>query len=165
MCAWLQQHGVRVLIAACDTFRSGAVEQLQVHATNLDVPLHQRGYGKDAAAIAYEALQRARREDRQAVLSACVIPYCMVLMRIVDTAGRMQDNEPLMRSLAKLVGLNEPDLVLFVGEALVGNDSVDQLMKFNRAVRNFLCIRVIPHTRSWRSSERTRRRAALTVSF
>lgn len=46
----------------------------------------------------------------------------------------MQDNEPLMKALAKLVGVNNPDLVLFVGEALVGNDSVDQLTKFNRAV-------------------------------
>lgn len=49
----------------------------------------------------------------------------------------MQDNEPLMRALAKLVGLNEPNLVLFVGEALVGNDSVDQLSKFNRALEEF----------------------------
>ncbi|KAJ1479123.1 hypothetical protein T484DRAFT_1815478, partial [Baffinella frigidus] len=46
---------------------------------------------------------------------------------LVDTAGRMQDNEPLMRSLSKLVNLNSPDLVLFVGEALVGNDSIDQV--------------------------------------
>ena len=48
-------------------------------------------------------------------------------MVLVDTAGRMQDNEPLMRALAKLVALNKPDLCLFVGEALVGNDSVDQV--------------------------------------
>jgi signal recognition particle GTPase len=43
-----------------------------------------------------------------------------------------QDNEPLMRSLSKLVNLNNPDLVLFVGEALVGNDSIDQVAKFNK---------------------------------
>jgi len=53
---------------------------------------------------------------------------------LVDTAGRMQDNEPLMRALAKLVRVNSPDLVLFVGEALVGNEAVDQLVKFNRAL-------------------------------
>jgi len=46
--------------------------------------------------------------------------------------GRMQDNEPLMRALSSLIAKNEPDLVLFVGEALVGNDAVDQLTKFNR---------------------------------
>lgn len=50
---------------------------------------------------------------------------------LVDTAGRMQDNEPLMRALSKLINVNKPDLVLFVGEALVGNDAVDQLSKFN----------------------------------
>merc|ERR1712152_132170 len=53
---------------------------------------------------------------------------------LVDTAGRMQDNEPLMRSLSKLITVNEPDLVLFVGEALVGNEAVDQLVKFNAAL-------------------------------
>ena len=47
-------------------------------------------------------------------------------------AGRMQDNEPLMRALSNLINLNEPDLTLFVGEALVGNDAVDQLTKFNQ---------------------------------
>ena len=46
----------------------------------------------------------------------------------------MQDNEPLMKSLARLVKLNNPDLILFIGEALVGNDGLDQLNKFNRAL-------------------------------
>lgn len=53
---------------------------------------------------------------------------------LVDTAGRMQDNAPLMTALAKLITVNTPDLVLFVGEALVGNEAVDQLVKFNRAL-------------------------------
>ncbi|CBZ52165.1 putative signal recognition particle protein [Neospora caninum Liverpool] len=109
-----------VLIAACDTFRAGAVEQLRTHSRCLQVPLFERGYGKDAAAIAREALATARQEGRDVVL--------------IDTAGRMQDNEPLMRSLAKLVAINNPDMILFVGEALVGNDAVDQLKKFNQAL-------------------------------
>ena len=53
---------------------------------------------------------------------------------LIDTAGRMQDNEPLMTALAKLISVNSPDLVLFVGEALVGNEATDQLLKFNRAL-------------------------------
>merc|ERR1719189_2702302 len=53
---------------------------------------------------------------------------------LVDTAGRMQDNEPLMRALSKLISVNAPDLVLFVGEALVGNEAIDQLVKFNAAL-------------------------------
>lgn len=112
--------GLDVLICACDTFRAGAVEQLKTHARCLDVPLFERGYGKDPADIAKAAIQHARQNSHDVVL--------------VDTAGRMQDNEPLMRALAKLVAVNTPDLVLFVGEALVGNDAIDQVTKFNRSL-------------------------------
>jgi len=59
---------------------------------------------------------------------------CNIDVVLVDTAGRMQDNEPLMRALAKLIAVNAPDLVLFVGEALVGNEAIDQLVKFNAAL-------------------------------
>ncbi|KAF9567609.1 signal recognition particle binding protein [Agrocybe pediades] len=136
VCFWLIQNGFRVLIAACDTFRSGAVEQLRVHVRNLSmlgvngatdskgrVELFERGYGKDAAGIAREAINYARDNDYDVVL--------------IDTAGRMQDNEPLMRALAKLVSVNSPDKIIFVGEALVGNEAVDQLTKFDRALRDF----------------------------
>ncbi|GAX77841.1 hypothetical protein CEUSTIGMA_g5283.t1 [Chlamydomonas eustigma] len=117
---WLGQHGVKVTIAACDTFRAGAVEQLKTHCARLGVPLYERGYEKDPAKVAFEAVKQAERDGRHVVL--------------VDTAGRMQDNEPLMRALSNLIAVNEPQLVLFVGEALVGNDAVDQLTKFNRAL-------------------------------
>ncbi|XP_024029346.1 signal recognition particle receptor subunit alpha homolog [Morus notabilis] len=115
---WLLQHKVSVTMAACDTFRSGAVEQLRTHARRLQIPIFEKGYEKDPAIVAKEAIQEATRNGSDVVL--------------VDTAGRMQDNEPLMRALSKLVYLNNPDLVLFVGEALVGNDAVDQLSKFNQ---------------------------------
>ncbi|KAJ4832603.1 hypothetical protein Tsubulata_027152 [Turnera subulata] len=115
---WLLQHNVSVMMAACDTFRSGAVEQLRTHARRLQIPIFEKGYEKDPAVVAKEAIQEATRNGTDVVL--------------VDTAGRMQDNEPLMRALSKLIYLNNPDLVLFVGEALVGNDAVDQLSKFNQ---------------------------------
>ncbi|KAI9079219.1 hypothetical protein K1719_038824 [Acacia pycnantha] len=115
---WLLQHDVSVMMAACDTFRSGAVEQLRTHARRLQIPIFEKGYEKDPAVVAKEAIQEASRNGSDVVL--------------VDTAGRMQDNEPLMRALSKLIYLNNPDLVLFVGEALVGNDAVDQLSKFNQ---------------------------------
>ncbi|XP_020222793.1 signal recognition particle receptor subunit alpha [Cajanus cajan] len=115
---WLLQHNVSVMMAACDTFRSGAVEQLRTHARRLQIPIFEKGYEKDPAIVAKEAIQEASRNGSDVVL--------------VDTAGRMQDNEPLMRALSKLIYLNNPDLVLFVGEALVGNDAVDQLSKFNQ---------------------------------
>lgn len=115
---WLIQNHYKVMIAACDTFRSGAVEQLKTHCTRLGVSLYERGYEKDPAKVAFEATKAAQREGCDVVL--------------VDTAGRMQDNEPLMRALSNLISFNSPDLVLFVGEALVGNDAVDQLTKFNK---------------------------------
>uniref|UniRef100_A0A5B6YW73 SRP54-type proteins GTP-binding domain-containing protein n=1 Tax=Davidia involucrata TaxID=16924 RepID=A0A5B6YW73_DAVIN len=115
---WLLQHEINVMMAACDTFRSGAVEQLRTHARRLQIPIFEKGYEKDPAIVAKEAIQEATRNGSDVVL--------------VDTAGRMQDNEPLMRALSKLISINNPDLVLFVGEALVGNDAVDQLSKFNQ---------------------------------
>ncbi|XP_029629337.1 signal recognition particle receptor subunit alpha [Salmo trutta] len=130
---WLIENGFTVLIAACDTFRAGAVEQLRTHQRRLNslhppqdhggrpiVQLYEKGYGKDAAGIAMEAIAYARNQAFDVVL--------------VDTAGRMQDNTPLMTALAKLIAVNMPDLVLFVGEALVGNEAVDQLVKFNQAL-------------------------------
>jgi signal recognition particle receptor subunit alpha len=121
--SWLLSNKKKVLIAACDTFRSGAVEQLAVHCRNLDVPLFQQGYGNDAATIAQFAVKQAAKDGQEVVL--------------IDTAGRMQDNERLMQALAKLVSVNRPDLILFVGEALAGNDSVDQLTKFNQALMDW----------------------------
>ena len=120
---FLKQHGIKVLIAACDTFRSGAVEQLRTHSRCLDVPLFQMGYSGDPSRVAASALAHAKENKFDCVL--------------VDTAGRMQNNEPLMRALAKLVSDNDPDLVLFVGEALVGNDGIDQLSMFDRALINY----------------------------
>ncbi|RHZ79020.1 hypothetical protein Glove_152g39 [Diversispora epigaea] len=129
-CFWLLQNGFKVLIAACDTFRSGAVEQLRVHVRNLNalgqnsiVELYERGYGKDAAGIAKDAINYGKSNKFDVVL--------------IDTAGRMQDNEPLMRALSKLVSVNKPDKIIFVGEALVGNEAVDQLTKFNQALKDF----------------------------
>jgi signal recognition particle receptor subunit alpha len=82
-----------ILIAACDTFRSGAVEQLGVHVRNLKgngkIALFERGYGKDSAGIARDAIAYGDKEGFDVVL--------------IDTAGRMQNDEPLMRALAKVL--------------------------------------------------------------
>uniref|UniRef100_A0A0A1X7P9 Signal recognition particle receptor subunit alpha homolog n=1 Tax=Zeugodacus cucurbitae TaxID=28588 RepID=A0A0A1X7P9_ZEUCU len=136
ICFWLIENDFSVLIAACDTFRAGAVEQLRTHTRHLNalhpperhnnrtmVQLYEKGYGKDAAGIAMEAIKFANDTSIDIVL--------------IDTAGRMQDNEPLMRSLSKLIKINDPDLVLFVGEALVGNEAVDQLVKFNQSLADY----------------------------
>ena len=116
----LMNNGLKISIAACDNFRSGAIEQLKTHANALKCHLFEKGYKDDPAYIAKEAIEEAKKEGYDCVL--------------IDTAGRMQDNEPLMKSLAKLVDINQPDAILFVGEALTGNDSVDQLIKFNQSL-------------------------------
>jgi signal recognition particle receptor subunit alpha len=119
---YLKASGCSPLLAACDTFRSGAVEQLSVHAKCLDVPLYHKGYAKDPSAVARAAIDQASQDGNDVVL--------------VDTAGRMQNNVPLMKALSKLVVENDPDLVLFVCEALVGNDGMDQLQMFDKALRS-----------------------------
>lgn len=134
---WLINNKVKVLVVACDTFRAGAIEQLKTHVMALKslhergknspvkIELFEKGYGRDSAAIAMEAINYARNNQFNCVM--------------VDTAGRMQDNEPLMRQLAKLIKINNPDLTLFVGEALVGNEAVDQLTKFNKSLLDCGC--------------------------
>jgi len=128
ICFFLLQNKYKVLIAACDTFRSGAVEQLRVHARNLGelssreggvVELYEKGYGKDAANIAKDAVEYAEREKFDVVL--------------IDTAGRRHNDQRLMSSLEKFAKFAVPDKILMVGEALVGTDSVMQARNFNAA--------------------------------
>ena len=126
---FLLQNNFSLLIAACDTFRSGAVEQLRVHARNLKelseregrgkVELYERGYGKDAANIAKDAITYAAESHFDVVL--------------IDTAGRRHNDTRLMSSLEKFATLAKPDKILMVGEALVGSDSVAQARAFNTA--------------------------------
>lgn len=127
---WLLQNNKRVLIAACDTFRSGAVEQLRIHVQRLkkmteqmnegEIELFEQGYGKDAAVTAQRSVEHGRK-----------LGYDVVL---IDTAGRRHNDERLMSSLEKFVKLANPDKIIMVGEALVGTDSVQQARNFNAAM-------------------------------
>jgi signal recognition particle receptor subunit alpha len=129
ICYFLLQNDYRVLIAACDTFRSGAVEQLGHHVRNLkelsvrdkvgEVDLYQKGYGKDAANVAKDAVAYAASHNYNVVL--------------IDTAGRRHNDTRLMSSLEKFANFAQPDKILMVGEALVGTDSVMQARNFNAA--------------------------------
>ena len=116
----LKTQGFKVMLAACDNFRAGAVEQIKHHGRCLGIPVFDRGYKEDSAIIAQKALKEAAATQMDVVL--------------IDTAGRMQNNEPLMKSLGRLVSLNNPDLILFIGEAIAGNDGVDQLTNFNKSL-------------------------------
>jgi signal recognition particle receptor subunit alpha len=120
---YLKSNGCKPLLAACDTFRSGAVEQLSVHAKCLELPIYSKGYAKDPSSVATAAIEQAIQDKNDVVL--------------VDTAGRMQNNVPLMKALGKLAHENQPDMIVFVGEALVGNDGVDQVRMFHQAVSTY----------------------------
>lgn len=126
ICYWLLQNGLKVYIAACDTFRAGAIEQLKTHVERFrqgghSVGFYEKGYGKDDASVARCAIQNAQHEGYDVIL--------------IDTAGRMHNKKNLMASLAKLMKINRPDHVIYVGEALVGSDSLEHIKEFNRAIQ------------------------------
>ncbi|MBI5391339.1 signal recognition particle-docking protein FtsY [Candidatus Woesearchaeota archaeon] len=116
----LQDEKLTCVIAAADTFRAAALEQLQTHADNLHIKLIKHQYGSDPAAVAFDAIAHARARGVDAVL--------------IDTAGRLHSNENLMEELKKVVRVAKPDLILFVGESITGNDCVEQVKIFGSYV-------------------------------
>lgn len=116
----LQRSGLSVVVAAADTFRAGAIEQLEVHANRLGFKLIKHQAGSDPAAVAFDAVEHAKARGRDVVL--------------IDTAGRMQTNRNLMDQMRKIKKVAHPHLVVFVGDALAGNDAVEQAREFNEAV-------------------------------
>lgn len=116
----LQRRGHTVVVAAADTFRAGAIEQLERHAEAVGFKLIKHKAGADPAAVAFDAVEHARARSRDVVL--------------IDTAGRMQTNQNLMDQMKKIKRVTKPNLVIYVGDALAGNDAVEQAKQFNDAV-------------------------------
>jgi fused signal recognition particle receptor len=117
---YLEDHGHKPVLAASDTFRAAGIEQLEVHAKRLGLGIIKHKRGADAAAVAYDAVEHAKARGLDAVL--------------VDTAGRMQTNVNLMDEMRKICRVAKPDLTIFIGDALTGNDAVEQASKFDEAV-------------------------------
>jgi len=118
---FLLREQYSVVLAGSDTFRAGSIEQLEIHANRLGVHMIKHQYGADAAAVAFDAVQYAKARGVNVVL--------------IDTAGRMQTNKNLLLEMEKIVRVVKPDLVIFVGDALAGNDAVFQAEEFNKSVR------------------------------
>jgi fused signal recognition particle receptor len=116
----LKKIGYSSVMAAGDTFRAGAIEQLSIHAEKVGVKIIKHGPGADPAAVAYDAIDHAKAKHKDVVL--------------LDTAGRVQTNINLMDEMAKIKRVAKPDLIVFVGDALSGNDAVDQAKRFNEVV-------------------------------
>ena len=115
-CKLLRDHGVSVVLAAADTHRAGAIEQITHHGNNLHVKVITQRYGADPSAVARDALEHARKNYIDAVL--------------IDTAGRMQTSKNLMEEVSKIIRVIKPDMKIFIGDSLAGNDTVNQAREF-----------------------------------
>lgn len=120
MATYLEKHGYSSVFGASDTFRAGAIEQLEHHANNLNLKIIKHERNSDPAAVAYDAVEHARATGKDVVL--------------IDTSGRMQTNANLMDEMKKIKRVSKPDIVLYVGDALMGNDATEQATKFNEVI-------------------------------
>ena len=116
----LKKMGKSCVMAAGDTFRAGAIEQLTIHAEKVGVKIIKHGPGADPAAVAFDAIDHAKAKHKDVVL--------------LDTAGRVQTNINLMDEMAKIKRVAKPSMIIFVGDALSGNDAVEQAKRFNEVV-------------------------------
>lgn len=131
---WFLQNNMSVLICACDTFRSGAVEQLKVHVNSLKTLNSASGSAKiDLFEKGYGGGDHVVNTAKLAIAHGAAENYDIVL---IDTAGRTHSNAKLMAPLKKFGDAANPDKIIMVGEALVGTDSVEQAVNFDNAFGN-----------------------------
>ncbi|WP_456328928.1 signal recognition particle-docking protein FtsY [Archaeoglobus sp.] len=116
----LMKQGYSVVLAAGDTFRAGAIEQLEEHAKKLGVKLIKHKHGSDPAAVIYDAIKHAESKGIDVVLA--------------DTAGRMHTKKNLLDQLEKIKRVTKPDLIIFVDESIAGNDAVERARMFAETV-------------------------------
>jgi len=117
---YLMDRSYSVVLAAGDTFRAGAIEQLEVHGERLGLKVIKHKTGGDPAAVIFDAVEYARAHNKDVVLA--------------DTAGRLHTNINLMDQMKKIVRVTNPDLLIFVDEAIAGNDAVERARLFNESV-------------------------------
>lgn len=120
LATYLEKHGYTSVLGASDTFRAGAIEQLEYHAKNLNMKIIKHPKDSDPAAVAYDAVDHAKATGKDIVL--------------IDTSGRMQTNANLMDEMKKIKRISKPDIVIYVGDALMGNDATEQADKFNEVI-------------------------------
>ena len=117
---YLEKHGYSSVFGASDTFRAGAIEQLEHHAENLNLKIIKHARNSDPAAVAFDAVEHAKATGKDVVL--------------IDTSGRMQTNVNLMDEMKKIKRVSKPDCIMYVGDALMGNDATEQATKFNDVI-------------------------------
>lgn len=117
----LRNNGFSCLLVAGDTWRAAAIAQLEEHGKRLGIRVIKHDYGSDPAAVAFDGIKAAKANKVDVVL--------------IDTAGRQHSNVNLMNELDKIVRIAKPDLKIFVGESITGNDCVEQVKDFNAKVQ------------------------------
>ena len=116
----LKQNNLSVVFAAADTFRAASIEQLEKWGEKTNSKVIKQQYGSDPAAVCFDAIKHAKAKGIDVVL--------------IDTAGRSELNTNLMEQLRKIVRVANPDLKIYVGEALAGNAAVEEAKKFNEII-------------------------------
>lgn len=116
----LKKHKLTSVLAASDTFRAASIEQLEKHAEKLKIKVIKHKYGSDPAAVAFDAINYAKAHAIDAVLA--------------DTSGRMHTEKNLMEEMKKICKVAKPDFKVFVGEAIIGNDAIEQGKAFNEEI-------------------------------
>jgi fused signal recognition particle receptor len=111
-----KRNGISTVLAAADTHRAGAIEQLSQHGENLSIKVISQRYGADPSAVGRDAVDYATKHRVDTVL--------------IDTAGRMQTAKNLMDEINKIVRVVKPDIKLFIGDSLAGNDTINQAREF-----------------------------------
>jgi fused signal recognition particle receptor len=116
--SFIKRNGLSVVVAAGDTHRPGAIEQLTEHANRVSAKVIAQRYGADPAAVARDGVLYAKAHHVDVLL--------------IDTAGRMQTNQNLMEEMSKIVRVVNPDAKIFIGDSLIGNDAVSQAQLFSK---------------------------------
>jgi len=116
----LKKNNISVVLAAADTFRAASIEQIQIHADKLKVPLIKQDYNSDPSAVGFDAIKYAEKHKINAVL--------------IDTAGRMHTKTNLIAEMQKICRVTNPALKIFVAESIAGNDATEQARTFNQAI-------------------------------
>lgn len=117
---YLKKYNLSSVAVASDTFRAGAIEQLSYHMNNVGIRVIKHDYKSDPASVCYDAIEHAKAKKINVVL--------------VDTAGRQVTDKNLMIEMQKIVRVAQPNLKVFVGDSLAGNDALYQAKEFKKHV-------------------------------
>jgi fused signal recognition particle receptor len=117
---FLKKNEITSVAAASDTFRAGAIEQLTKHMDNVGIRVIKHEYKSDPASVGYDAIEHAKAKGINTVL--------------IDTAGRQVTDKNLMKEMQKIIRIAQPDLIIFVGDSLAGNDALNQAKEFKKHV-------------------------------